>query len=64
MNSVSALYWTSQAITTIQNYNLDHDIDPPLIEFYNNFGQKIGWQNVNRLFNSRDYQDLMNNKAY
>jgi putative phage-type endonuclease len=63
MNSVSALYWTSQAITTIQNYNLDHEIDLSLIEFYNNFGQEIGWQKVNQLFNRIDYKDLMNNKS-
>lgn len=63
MNRVSALYWTTQAITTIESYNLDHKIDDELIEFYNLFGQEIGWQKVNDLFNSRSYQDLMNNKS-
>lgn len=63
MNDIGALYWTSQAITTIEEFNLDIEIDSGLLEFYNNFGQEIGWQKVNDLFNSRSFQDLMNNKG-
>ena len=63
MNNISALYWTSLAISTIQEYNLDIDLDDDLVDFYNDFGQSLGRKQVNALFNDRNFQDLMNNKS-
>ena len=51
------------AISTIQEYNLDIDLDDDLVDFYNNFGQTLGWEQVNALFNDRNFQDLIKNKS-
>ena len=63
MNNISALYWTSQAIATIQEYNLDLDLEDDLVDFHNTFGQSLGWEHVNTLFNDRSFQDLINKKS-
>jgi putative phage-type endonuclease len=63
MNSVRALYWTSQAITTIQVHSLDLELEKNLTDFYNQFGATLGWDKANVLFNDPKFQHLMNNKG-
>ena len=64
MNSVCALFWTSNAITTIQEYNLNLELDKNLADFHNHFGgQVLGWDKVNVMFSDSNFVDLMTKKA-
>jgi len=58
INSVCALFWTANAITTIQEHNLNLELYRNLGDFYNEFGGKtLGWDKVNAMFNDPSYRN-------
>ena len=61
---IRALFWIAQAITTVEENNINLTINQDLIDFHNRFGAHIGWDKINVTFNDPTFLSILSDGAY
>jgi len=55
MCEMLAVFWIGRAIGIIERHNVAIEIQPEMLESYNQFGNRFGWEKLNETFSSEKF---------